>query len=108
MTPYLLISGGLNYWGQPMRFGEIDNPTTRKVVNRGFEPICYHMETGQHTGWIYKEGRTLLHIYLIGIGHRKVAQSERRSMINPVEALDAGRTALKERQRVADERGIPA
>ncbi len=91
-----------------MRFGEIHNPTTRKVVNRGFEPICYQMETGQHTGWIYKEGRTLLHIYLIGIGHRKVAQSERRSMSNPVEALAAGRTALKERQRVADERGIPA
>ena len=66
------------------------------------------METGQHTGWIYKEGRTLLHVYLIGIGHRKVAQSERRSMTNPVEALRAGDVALKERQLVAAERGIPA
>ena len=91
-----------------MTTGEIRNPTTRKVINRGFEPIVYQMETGQHTGWIYKEGTKLLHVYLIGIGHRKVARSARRSMTNPVEALRAGRAALKERQLVAEERGISA
>ena len=34
----------------------INNPTIRKVRNRGFEPVAFHHTSGVHNGWIYKRG----------------------------------------------------
>ena len=63
-----------------MRHGEIKDPTLRKVKNRGFEPVRYRTDIGFRNGWIYKRGNKLTHLYLIGLGHRRVPHSEERYM----------------------------
>jgi hypothetical protein len=63
----------------------IKNPTLRKVVNRGFEPVSYRLPNNQGgqvvNCWIHKRGRKLLHIHIIGVGNRRVPKTEERFML---------------------------
>lgn len=59
----------------------IKNPTRRKVRNRGWEPVRLNWNGYVVHGWIYKRGRELLHIHIIGIGDRKVPLSEETHMV---------------------------
>lgn len=58
----------------------IKNPTVRKVINRGFEPVIYHSEHGQVSGWIYKEGREYLYFYSPSLGNKRLLKAARRYM----------------------------
>lgn len=56
----------------------IKNPTIRKVKNRGFTPICYHHDTGVHTGWIYKTGTKWTHAMFPSLGRVRISKQNLR------------------------------
>ena len=56
----------------------INNPTIRKVRNKGFTPVSYHHTSGVHSGWIYKRGTKWIHAHFPSLGNIKLAKSELR------------------------------
>lgn len=59
----------------------IKNPTIRKIKNRGFTPIKYHMDKlgGVHYGWIVREDAKTITIRLVGEEkNRKLKNKERK------------------------------
>lgn len=58
----------------------MDNPTLRKVRNRGWEPVRYRDYSGSHNGWIYKRGYKLLHCHFPSLGNVKLPLEEERYM----------------------------
>jgi hypothetical protein len=66
------------------RHYKIKNPTLRKVKNRKFEPVIYHITNTKEcrivSGWIYKRGRKYLYFYSPSTGRRRVLKSEERYM----------------------------
>lgn len=58
----------------------IKNPTVRKVMNRGFEPVNYHSSRGIVSGWIYKRARKYLHFYSPSLGNKKLPLDSERHM----------------------------
>ncbi len=45
----------------------IKNPTSRKVVNRGYRPVRVWLD-GWYNGWQVKSGRKYDHVHLIRTG----------------------------------------
>lgn len=60
--------------------GKIKNPTLRKVRNRGYMAVWYHMNNCQRPCWIEKEGTKLLHVRFPTGELKRVPKSERRYM----------------------------
>lgn len=58
----------------------INNPTIRKVRNRGFTPVVYHTDEGMYSCWVEKEGRKLLHVRFADGRVRRVPKTEARYM----------------------------
>ena len=55
----------------------INNPTIRKVKNRGFTPIAYH-DSGIHNGWIYKTGTKWTHAMFPSLGRVRISKADMR------------------------------
>jgi hypothetical protein len=59
---------------------KIRNPTTRKVRNRGFEPVTWHNADRIVSGWIYKTGRKWFYFFSPSTGRKRLPLSERSHM----------------------------
>lgn len=66
--------------GGNMKHYIIKNPTVRKVLNRGFEPVTYHTEQCIVSGWIYKTGKKWMYFYSPSTGNKRLRLEERKHM----------------------------
>jgi len=59
----------------------LKNPTLRKLRNRNLTAIRYRTADQVQHGWILKRGPKLLHVFLIGIGKRRLDRTEQRFVL---------------------------